>query len=225
MSSIKIHVSHEFTKLNANDAYTYGKIVISELTAHGASFPNLPITVAALTTANQLLNDSYLAYQQGGDSKKGAYMDAFSSWKIMFNKTADYVDLIADGDEAIINLSGFKLTKSERSPSSKIDRLVNLDAIGIRPSGIVHMSCENVSNAVNKGYLFMLSQKGVDIKQNGEQVEVLADGKLILTLYAGTTRMHDFNSLPSMTKLQVHGLGYNAAGMGLLTDAIDVLVQ
>jgi hypothetical protein len=225
MASIKIHVSHDFTKLSANDAFTFGKIIVAEISNHAATFPNLPYTIVALGAANVALNDSYLAYQQGGDSKKGAYLDAFSIWKLKFSKTADYVDLIADGDEAIINQAGFKLTKSSSTPNPKFERLTNLDAIGIRPSGIVHMSSDNLSNISNKGYLFMLSQLGVEIKQNGEQLEIYSDGKLIVTLYAGTTRMHDFNNLPSMTKLQVHGLGFNAAGMGLLTDSIDVLVQ
>lgn len=71
----------------------------------------------------------------------------------------------------------------------------------------------------------MLSDKSLEIKQNGEQIEVIKEDVVLLTIYTGTTKMHDFNNLPSMTKLQVHGLGFNAAGMGLLTDAIDVLVQ
>jgi hypothetical protein len=225
MSTIKIHVSHDFNRMNANDAFTFGKIIVAEISNHAATFPNLPIGIMALGAANLALNDTYLAYQQGGDSKKGAFLDAFSAWRIKFNKTADYVDLIADGDEAIINQSGFKFTKAERTPNAKFDRLVNLDAIGIRPSGIVNMACDNIAQTGNKGYLFMLSQKGVEIKQNGEQIDIVVDGKLIVTLYAGTTKMHDFNNLPPMTKLQVHGLGFNAAGMGLLTDSIDVLVQ
>jgi hypothetical protein len=87
------------------------------------------------------------------------------------------------------------------------------------------MSSDAIAQVGNKGYLFMLSQKGIEIRQNGEQIEVLKEGVVLVTIYAGTTKMHDFNNLPSMTKLQVNGIGFNAAGMGLLTDAIDVLVQ
>lgn len=224
MANIKIHVSHDFNRLNANDAFTFGKIVIAELTTYAAAFPNLPIPQADLIVTNNALNTTYLAYQQGGDSKKGAYQDAFSTWRIQFSKTADYVDLIADGDEAVINQSGFKSTKSERVPSSKIDRLLNLDAVGIRPSGIVHVTADAIDQAGNKGYLYMLSDKSLEIKQNGEQIEVIKDGNVIVTIYAGTTKMHDFNNLSSMSKLKVHGLGFNAAGMGLLTDTVDVIV-
>ena len=225
MSKLKLHVSHDFAKLNANDAYTFGKSVIGQITANASTFPNLPITLAELGTLTTALHDTYAQYQQYGESKKGAYTDAHNLWKIKFSRTADYVDLIADGDESIINKSGFKPTKSESTPSTKIERLTGLDGEGMRTPGVVHVESGAISVSSNKGYCFILAQKDVQIAQNGEQIDIYQDDKFICTIYAGNTKMHDFNGLPSVTKLQLRGFGFNPAGMGLLTDGVDILVQ
>jgi len=63
--------------------------------------------------------NTHSAYKQGGRSQKPAAKKAYDMMKFVMDKMADYVDIIADGDEGTIILSGFNVAYSNEQTNQK----------------------------------------------------------------------------------------------------------
>src|SRR5205085_9271202 len=100
MKILKVHVSRQY-RLMAEpvDQQNFGTIVIADLIAAAATFPSLPIAIAALTT----INNNYLIKinaAKGGDHDAIVARDKYrdETWIPAFDKTADYVEQVAAHD-------------------------------------------------------------------------------------------------------------------------------
>ncbi|MCX6352454.1 MAG: hypothetical protein NTX03_11430 [Bacteroidetes bacterium] len=209
-------------KQNADEQYTLGGIVIPLLTTNTPSFPMLPYPTGTLTTVNNTLHTTYLAYKQNGEIAKGAFENAQADWKIKFTKTADYVDAVADGDLATINKSGFPATKSETNPSTHLGVMPNIDIYGTRPSGTVHGSFDAVTGSSFRAGVYMLATAGYEFQQNGNQLNIIHAGQIIASVYISTSRAADFQGLPTLTPFVGKAAGLNPAGLGDISGGISL---
>ena len=97
---------------------SFGANVIAAL---GASilFPDLPVTIAELTTVNNALSAALTAALTGNHTAVATVKTAVINWDNAFTLTANYVTSIAQGDETVIRDAGFIPTKSESQPTPK----------------------------------------------------------------------------------------------------------
>lgn len=179
---------------------TFGDNVITLLTANGAAnFPDLPFTVAQITTANNNLASTYATYKQQGVNAKGAFTEAEEIWENIFSRTADYIDMVADGAVGTINLSGFHVTKTETDPAELLDAPNNEVEISNNERGCVSAVAKGLKGT--KGYLFTMATSGIALEINGNQITVRA-GDEFATFIISTQREVQFKSLPQASTAQ-----------------------
>ena len=210
MAIIKAHVSYDFNEFETPEKVGLGNKVIPLLTLNGSTFPDLPVVIADLTTANNTLQSTYADFILYGDSHAGAYLDAVESWKDKFTQTAEYCDTIANGSITIINLSGFDVTKTETTKAQKLDAPTASVEISVTKG---EMSARARGVKTPKGYLFALGTSGVDIKLNGDQITVQI-GDEVFSFIISSKRDVIFERWPSKIDVSVAVAAFNSAGLG-----------
>lgn len=97
-------------RLKAADVLTLANNVIDKLTGN-ANFPALPVTVADLTTRTAAFSNA-IDEAAGKDRQKlAALREAKKTLVGLLRSDAEYVNIVAAGDEAMLLTSGFELTK------------------------------------------------------------------------------------------------------------------
>ncbi len=85
--------------------------VIDKLTANATLFPAPPVTVAAMQTLSDKLTNAIAAATGGGVSDRKVRNNLAVEVRNALRLVADYVRIVANGDAAILSLSGFELSK------------------------------------------------------------------------------------------------------------------
>ena len=221
---LKLHVSHEFMGEPTDAKILFGSGVAKDLTDNAAAFPLLPHTGVVLGTATDLLKSTYLTYTKNGDSGKGDYFNAEYDWKTKFTDNANYVDTHANGDLAIIDKSGFKSTSSDSTKSKALSAMSNFKSHGNSPLGtsIVTSSVKKYSGL--RAYLFTLAHKDATVTISGNQITVSMAGVIIFSMILNTKSAANFYALTSLTKMNAQAAGFNTAGIGALTQSVEVSV-
>jgi hypothetical protein len=107
----KFFVLYSFVRMNMGELIEEGRSIFKKMTGN-VFFPTPDVSLAALATAIDSLEDSYTISRDGGGKLAVAKTNTLR--KVLENllrKLASYVDRIADGDEKIILSSGFDTTK------------------------------------------------------------------------------------------------------------------
>jgi hypothetical protein len=118
------HVVLDFVRLSIPQEVEFTKNVIARLRA-SPKFSGSPITVDELEAKMTLLETRSIAAQGGGKEATALMHQTEAELLDMLRKVGRYVDLLADGDDAIILSSGFNLSK-QPAPSSRPDFSVEL---------------------------------------------------------------------------------------------------
>ncbi|MEI6628613.1 MAG: hypothetical protein WCN27_04340 [Alphaproteobacteria bacterium] len=219
----KLHVSHQFIHEDAAAQHTFGEGVITCLTDHAGDFAHLPFTVAVLTTANDLLHSTDLLYIANGESAKGNFINAEYDWKQKFTQTAVYVDFTANGNQAIIDNSGFISTGGTSSPNQHLGALADFKSHGnTAAAGAVVSSVEG--HAGLRAYLFTLLNIGATLAVVGNQITVSMGGVVVCSFIVNTRSSVNFVGMASLTKMLAQATGFNTAGLGDFSSAISVSV-
>ena len=221
---LKYHVSHEFLRLNTEKKLTFGANVASKLTTNIGSFPNLPNTPIVLGAANTLLGSTFQLWKDNGDSAKGNYFNAEYDWKQKFRGVAEYVDVTANGDLAIIDNSGYDHTDGSTTKSKVLPALSNFKAHGNSAvgAGVVKGSVKNFSGL--KAYLFIMAHPDATVTVVGNQVTVTMAGVIVFSFMLNTKSSVNFFGLTSLTKMEAQSAGFNTAGIGALSQSVEVSV-
>ena len=202
----------------------FGAGVVKELGDNASTFPVLPFADTVLGTANELLKTTYLEFVKSGESGKGDFYNAEYSWKTKFLKTAEYVDTLADGDLSIINKSGFKPTVSNTTKSKSLSAMDNFKSHGNSALGAGVATSSVKSYAGLKAYLFIMAHKDAVVTIIGNQVTVSMAGVIIFSFMLNTKSSVNFKGLTSLTKMEAQAAGFNTAGIGALTQAVEVSI-
>ena len=219
----KLHVSHAFVHEDADKQFAFGEGVVTDITTNLAQFPNLPHTVLVLETANSLLHTTHLAYTANGESAKGNFINAEYDWKLKFTHTAVYVDFVANGNQAIIDNSGFLSTEDTSTPSQHLGILPNFKSHG-NPSAerAVVSSVDDYTNL--RAYLFTLINVGATLEVVGNQITVSMAGVIVCSFILNSKSAVNFVGMTSLTKMLAQAAGFNTAGVGDFSAAVSVTV-
>ena len=123
-----IHVSYAFTRLPDTSLNDFAGTIVESMTGN-ASFPNPPVTMAALTAAQEDFSGKIAALAQGGPSATAAKNESRVALLHLLRDLAAHVELVSDNDLAVLLSSGFKATSSTRAqvplPKAQIRQIKN----------------------------------------------------------------------------------------------------
>ena len=221
---LKYHVSLEFLQLNTDKKLTFGANLASKLTTNIAEFANLPYTPVALGAANTLLGSTYQLWKNNGDSAKGNYFNAEYDWKLKFKGVAQYVDITANGNLAIIDNSGYVNTDGAATKSKVLAALTNFKAHGNSAVGAGVVKASVDSYAGLRAYLFTMAHPDAVVTVIGNQITVSMAGVVIFSFMLNSKSSANFTRLTSLTKMEAQAAGFNTAGIGALSQAVEVSV-
>lgn len=136
----------DFIKYPAEMLVEFGGNVVSKLTGN-ASFPNLYVPLAQMTTAINAVAAAIIAADGGGKVQKLALKQAVNVLVDLLKQNADYVDRVAKGSELLIVSSGYHPTH-QPSPAQRPDFRVK---VGEEP-GSMDLSHVTIKGA--RGYIW-----------------------------------------------------------------------
>jgi hypothetical protein len=225
-----IRVLHDFNSMNVPAKIAFGPIVVTKMTANAATFVTPRVPLATLTSANTDLNNKYQAWLSTGDSVRQALEDSERNWLRLYRQQADYVDGIANGDGAIIELSGFHHTKEESDPTKKPDMPQNADAFGLpHTRGAIHATAKK-QKGINGHVIIAYSPEAI-ISINGSQVTCTVNHPpetrlppTVFSVVVETAAAGDMLNLTSLTSMIVQQAQFNRAGMSEFTPPDPVTI-
>ena len=108
-------VALKFAQFPDSDLDTFFGVVIQGLTDHAAIFTTPPITLLVLTTHKNDFANKLNAAAVGGPADTAAKNNSRGVVLADLRQLAAYVEMVANGDEAKLLLSGFEARSTERS--------------------------------------------------------------------------------------------------------------
>jgi hypothetical protein len=114
MKSLKVALS--FNRMNDGDLSAFTNNVVTCMTGN-ASFAKPPVALTDLTKLQDTFDKAVAAALDGGTALTAAKNAARDALLSALQKTAAYVQIVADGDMALLLTSGFSATKTGRTQS------------------------------------------------------------------------------------------------------------
>lgn len=219
---LKQKASLSFIRETASKKISLGENVINALSTNIATFPNPPVAVATLVTSNNDLLVAERAAHSGDHYAVATLQNMEKTWDNNFRLTANYVSIVADGNEATIRLAAFVPTKAETTPVQLPAIPSQLTVLLSGMKGGFNAVANNVSGA--KAYVFAAYPEGMEITYNGDVMQI-AVGTAVAYLYVGTNRKAQFANIPSGTSLYVSAFAVNSAGCGPAANGQNVIPQ
>ena len=143
-------------------------------------------------------------------------------WDDEFRKEGEYVQRIANGDKVLIAKSGFDHTDTESGPveipgQAQVDAWANKG----RGSGI-HVELKPLDGC--RGFIFFVTTQPLTGKLTikGDQVKLMASEQVV-DFKLTTKRKVDFTDLNSGQLYYVSALGFNASGVGDISNPVEVI--
>jgi hypothetical protein len=201
-------------------------------------FATPPMTQPDLQALIDTYNNARAAYENGGSAQKGPYQAAKDALNDALDMLAEYVDTVADGNENIILLSGYKPTKISPSEIPAPTQL-NMVTLTRGASGELVAECETQSGTVWYGAILTSGEPipvNVQIDGSGQLVLVgdePATASATVTSATGnpTNVVFDFNPtrkkrfkglLPGVT-YYLTMFASNASGVGSLSIPVSAM--
>jgi len=188
-----------------------------------AKTPAPPVTDAQFETLISNDEETYAAYKKGGSAQKPAYLAARSALMAALDNTAVYVDTIANGDENIIILAGYKPTYTSKNKSTVPTAPQKVTAKQGLSTGEMITECETFGTGCHYGCIASEGQplpSGTAITANG-----------LLFLPAGLTnrivfnltgeRVKKFTGLTKKVDYYFYYFVINAAGVSPLSVGVE----
>src|SRR5450432_982625 len=110
----------DYTKVSDGGLVGPSRAVYQGITNNAATFPMLPITMVAFLALIADYDDKLGKSMPGGEDRTTLKNNARTALVKALGMLATYVNLVALGDKAIIDLSGFDSYSTERSPSGDV---------------------------------------------------------------------------------------------------------
>ena len=105
--SRKATCSRSYHETAHSDIEAFAISIGTGISTHAATFPDPPVSRAQLIADATDYQVKYGAYHTGGSAQKGLFLAAKAVIMDDLDRTAGYVDEIADGNVAIISMAGF----------------------------------------------------------------------------------------------------------------------
>jgi hypothetical protein len=217
----KAKVSRDFIKFSPLKKTELGEHVSSEIKDHNPPFTDPNPKTIDLDSANNDLKSKIQA-ALNGDKEAIKERDAAELvWNTMFEKEADYVDSVANGDELIIAQSGFSATKTDIQRKVKPGQVIIKTVKGdYTTPGKIDIECNALPDA--DFYFAIAGQQPVDAKIKNAQVLFMPQSQMGFSI--STTRKLSIEDLQSGSKYYVAVVAFNTAGLGAESQAFTVVV-
>ena len=206
----KPSVSMEFKRLSIPEQIVFGQNVHDQMLANAAIFVTPDVPLATLLSVNDDMAAKAEAAESGDHAKVAAMHAADKVWDTTFGTQAEYVDRIANGDEATILLSGFQATKSETTPASIPNAPVVTEIKVNSLPGSVHVEVEYQQGVKNYLYFFLSTDSPVNLENNEFS---LAQNPSLVGFISDSHRKVDFDNLTSGATLYLSVAAQNTAGI------------
>lgn len=218
----KQQASLAFIETTATGKTSLGQTVIAALTDNATTFPNLPVAITTLAANNEDLTGAVLAARTGDHVAVANLENVIKTWDNNFRLTANYVSIVANGNEATIRLAGFTATKAETTPA-QIPAAPSRLRVNINGSkGKFTAACDRVNGA--RGYVFAALPNGATINFNGN-IMMVTIGNTTAYITVNTRSRAQFTNLPSGAQMDVSVYAVNSAGSGTAANGQNVITQ
>jgi hypothetical protein len=191
--------------------------VSAKLTLNVSAFPSPPITPANLDSAANVLELAY-ANRMNGNAAKIAFETADKGVDEALHILADYVNNIANGVAATIELAGFTATSNDRHaavvPATPAAPKVTGNAAAL------HLQVDRVPGA--ESYCWVIFTGEVSSVTVAETHITLSGAGIVIP--DGLTRETLHNSFPAGTRVTVQVLAQNTAGKSGFSAAVSFTV-
>lgn len=238
MRKIRVSVAYRF--MPPKDLAAFGSKVVEGLTENSSQFPAPPIDVPTMTFAVSDYTNKRNLYKNGGANQKAAYLQAKTKLIDVLDRTAVYVDEIANGNETIILYSGFVPTKGSRTPSPSPTEATG---VSLRNIGAQRLEAQCDVQPVVSTYLCILTEgaplpENIHITKSGqmhfglEKAETPEDRAALLNAMAQITnvwidltkgRIKTFAGLTPTKRYFVTFCAINPTGVGALSPAVSTI--
>jgi len=186
------------------------------------TFTNPPFTKADFENAFTKYSDAAAQYKIAPTVQKTNYDNAKNNMNATLGKTADYVDVVANGDESIIYLAGYVPTKGTNSKSQPITEA----ATGTAKRGEAGQIVTNAAAVKNKGTISysVVVSVGTTLPE-GSYVngQVQISGTTLVVVNSSRNRKKIIYNLPSGISY-VYFLAYNPVSASPLGEPVSVSV-
>jgi len=212
-------VSHAYKNLTLDKKLSFYQNVHDQMAKPGSPFTTPKTTYIAGNLQIGLFRSSQLTAESHAKGSAALMHDEIDATEVIVDDWADYVDSIALGNKATIELSGFNPTAETSTPGKPTDQPVvvthNPDVAGIM--GFEFELLAGDSNVYNIVIANDLS--GVSKTSN----EVILAPVTGVTYFIGSTmqRKITMSGLPKYTKLYAICYTTNRAGNSVLSKIID----
>jgi len=228
-----------FIQLSVSAKITYSRDRVADMTGN-ANFPTPSPTLATITSVTDDLETKQLAAEGGGPAQTVARDAAEKIWNTTLRAEADYVDSIALGDVVKITSAGFTPTDTERTPHGAPAKPEKQKFIHTQESAAVIFTCDAVPNA--DGYVAVLSSNpDFPITSTGTTLIISTAGatpapfaapppaptpsaSAMVAIDASKDRKKTIRGLISGTRMYARMYAFNAAGRGVDSDVISIIV-
>ena len=184
----------DFIKKPVAQKIEFGRNVTGKLKGN-ANFSAPDVALADLDAKTDLLEARSVASLSGGKESKALMRQTEEEWDDLMRKTANYVNRIADGDDAVILSAGFNLAK-QPAPAVRPDFSVELG----EKSGSVTIRRQAVDGA--KSYIWQYCMGETPAANDADWVTAQVTSKASV----------DFSGLNSMTKYWFRSAVVTTAG-------------
>ncbi len=217
----KIIVLISWTKLSVLDYVLFSNTVIFCLTGN-IKFPNLPATMLALKAATDRLQAAY-PNRKKGDDEKVEFKNAKKELNALLHKFAEYVNLVADGNEALILSAGFVPSKST-STHAGIPDCPGMVKLATVMGGTLIVEVGKVEGAVS--YIFLLFL-GVDyfIVEVNNNFLTLSPSSIRTILIPDGKLKETVTGLTPGTIVYVQALAQNSAGKSAFSPLSNTIIN
>jgi hypothetical protein len=226
---LQLKVSFAFLDESPADKGPIGDLIIAKLTANAGDYPDLPWTILQLTAANDLVRTRLAEAATGDHAGEVNLRAAEKDWDHKFSDTGKYVNYVAKGVEAKIVNAGYTATSAESHPTPIPGDIVGFDVDPSKTKGRVNIESKALPHA--EAYLYIAMQGGnfpgpggPEMTRVGNQFTFNFNGARI-TFLVDTHRKAHIDALISSQPATVVAAAVNRAGVGNMTDPIEVTPQ
>lgn len=218
MTLIKVKLS--FILLPVPPKVDFGKNTVTKMTGNPV-FTSPDVSLSAIQTASQDLEDKYNAAQVGGPQQTADMDAAELVLNDLLRKQAAYVQRIANGNEVKIFSAGFLPTKGQADPVALPVKVENLKLKAAEQAGTILKTNDRTPNAKMYATVLMTNQNmPITVEGNLLVITIGAD-KIIIDI--STFRKRKYENLVSGTRIYVKTAAINSAGKGPDSDVVTIL--
>ena len=219
-------VSHHYRFVKeVNDDIKLGDDLITDINGHPTQFP--VGTFGAVMTAFATIHTTYkglVIAASGGDAAAVAARNTYraSTWLPKVDEIANLVDIQSGGDPGIILLSGFHATKTTKDIAVTPVQMT----LDVSSPGNGQLNYESKTKVASHEFLLIGVIDGhAIINEDGDVISIETSVPTTVTIVTTHSKKGSVKNLASGAKMQWAIRAMNAAGSGLLSKLIKLLIQ